>query len=264
MRIHYARAYSRPGIYRITCLANNTHYIGQAKNVSKRTSEHRQSLRRGDHKNSHLQNSFNKYGEANFEVVFCVFCDLDSLTWYEQRVLDIFRRHYKVFNTTAPVHTPMLGVKRVDGDKGTHTLNKYRDKAIAAFREKVRTDVDFREHLQAVGRASMQRLRANPKVEEKRKIAAAVAQGRPELRKHRRKLMYERIANGWNPSRENAYSIAVTNTETGEVFKSYQAAADKYHVSAATVHRWVNGRRDGRSKNTTGKPNWRLYEKENL
>lgn len=56
-------------IYSITNSKNNKRYIGQTSTeLSKRMSVHFDKLRNGVHHNSHLQSSFNKYGEDVFTV----------------------------------------------------------------------------------------------------------------------------------------------------------------------------------------------------
>ncbi len=55
-------------IYKITNLKNNKVYIGQTKRHWKvRKSDHRYRLKKGDHRNPHLQSSYNKYGPETFE-----------------------------------------------------------------------------------------------------------------------------------------------------------------------------------------------------
>jgi len=58
------------GIYAIKCIANGKVYIGQGANIRVRKNGHFSNLRRGCHKNKHLQRSFNKHGESSF--IFCV------------------------------------------------------------------------------------------------------------------------------------------------------------------------------------------------
>ena len=58
---------SNCGIYKITNLKNNKAYIGQSTDIKSRWNNHKIELRNNDHRNSHLQNSFNKYGEEAFE-----------------------------------------------------------------------------------------------------------------------------------------------------------------------------------------------------
>lgn len=252
----------RSGIYRIKCLANDTVYVGQASNLSNRTAHHRQRLRKNKHSNRHLQNAFNKYGESEFDVAYLMHCEPGELTWYEQRVLDIYRRNFKVFNTLAPVDTPMLGQKRIDGAKGAATLDKYRWKAHLALAEKRATDPDYMEFTREIGRTAMKRLRANPEIEAKRKKLAAEAQRKPELVALRRAQINARYAEGWTP-KSNPNKTAIIDTSTGVVYPSYTEAAEAHGVGVPTIHRWVNGRRDGRSKQNKGKPHWRIYE-ENI
>jgi group I intron endonuclease len=54
------------GIYKITNIVNKKYYIGSAINVKKRINEHKSSLMKNKHYNSHLQSSYNKYGASNF------------------------------------------------------------------------------------------------------------------------------------------------------------------------------------------------------
>jgi group I intron endonuclease len=53
-------------IYRITNMINNKYYIGSAESFARREWQHRNDLKRGVHKNPHLQASWNKYGEDAF------------------------------------------------------------------------------------------------------------------------------------------------------------------------------------------------------
>lgn len=55
------------GIYYIKNLTNNKIYIGQSVDIIKRFNTHKHRLRNNIHTNTHLQSSFNKYGEENFE-----------------------------------------------------------------------------------------------------------------------------------------------------------------------------------------------------
>lgn len=57
------------GIYAICSKLNNRIYVGKTahkKGFFGRWSDHRETLRKNNHYNPHLQNSYNKYGESNF------------------------------------------------------------------------------------------------------------------------------------------------------------------------------------------------------
>lgn len=53
-------------IYRITNMLTDDFYIGSAQSFERRVWQHRYDLRRGAHKNPHMQASWNKYGEDAF------------------------------------------------------------------------------------------------------------------------------------------------------------------------------------------------------
>jgi group I intron endonuclease len=55
------------GIYEIYNRVTGIRYIGSTLNFKRRWLQHRVKLRRNKHTNLHLQNSWNKHGEQNFE-----------------------------------------------------------------------------------------------------------------------------------------------------------------------------------------------------
>lgn len=63
MPIHNDTTYS---IYRIVCFVTGNVYVGQTKNFRKRKGEHLFGLKNNRHPNTHLQRSFNKYGQSSF------------------------------------------------------------------------------------------------------------------------------------------------------------------------------------------------------
>lgn len=67
------------GIYAIKNISTGHLYFGQAKNISRRKSQHLSSLRNNKHGNQHLQNAWNKYGESDFEFYVVEKCDEDLL-----------------------------------------------------------------------------------------------------------------------------------------------------------------------------------------
>lgn len=226
--------------------------------MAKRTSEHRQALRKGVHKNRHLQNAFNKYGEENFKVFYSIFCPRRDLTQYEQTMVNIFRRHRKVFNNNAPVSTPMLGRKRKDSDKCRLVLDKNRDKAIAAFRHKRTNDLDFREFMRDVARGNLAKIRNNTNIENLRKSNAAKAMATDRMKAIRREAILKRFADGWVP-KYNPKKTAIYNSLTDTIYASYTEAATALGVSITTIHRLVNGR-DGKPPH----PDWSIYEHNNV
>lgn len=72
------------GIY---CIENNVNlkrYIGQSKNIFARWRMHKSALKNNRHKNSHLQNAWNKYGEDSFNFIILEKCDVDKIDELER------------------------------------------------------------------------------------------------------------------------------------------------------------------------------------
>lgn len=75
-----------PWIYTITCTANGKYYLGRAKNLNARKSQHFSSLKGGRHSNPHLQSAYNKYGVDAFK--FEMLYETSTPEECEQRELD--------------------------------------------------------------------------------------------------------------------------------------------------------------------------------
>ena len=73
------------GIYAIRNKINGLIYIGQSRDIHKRFTAHLASLRNNHAHNPHLQHSWNKYGESNFDfdiIERCPVTDLDEREKY--------------------------------------------------------------------------------------------------------------------------------------------------------------------------------------
>lgn len=90
----------KSGIYAITNKTNGKMYIGQSGDLHHRLTAHRSYLRRGAHHNRHLQASWNKYGEDNFEFSVLEECGLEELDSKEQYYIDKFNSMLFGYNRT--------------------------------------------------------------------------------------------------------------------------------------------------------------------
>lgn len=100
------------GIYQITNLLNGKRYIGSAINLKKRWRAHLGDLRRGQHKNQHLQRAFYRYGGEAFVFSVLEYVQTpDQLIEREQHYLDIILPQYNI----APIAGSSLGVKHTQG-----------------------------------------------------------------------------------------------------------------------------------------------------
>lgn len=74
-----------PGVYKITCTANQKFYIGSSVDIRNRIRRHFRDLTNNIHGSSHLQNAFNKYGEECFIV--------EIITEYEKGTITLKELH---------------------------------------------------------------------------------------------------------------------------------------------------------------------------
>lgn len=58
--------FTKSGLYVITCISTNRHYVGESSNIKARLNAHLNTLKRKIHFCEQLQIDFNNYGEKNF------------------------------------------------------------------------------------------------------------------------------------------------------------------------------------------------------
>lgn len=86
------------GIYSITNKINNKIYIGQSINIESRWSHHRNELNNNKHRNCYLQNSWNKYGESNFEFNIVYKTNSEDLKNLNEKELYYINKYESMYN----------------------------------------------------------------------------------------------------------------------------------------------------------------------
>lgn len=93
------------GVYSIVNKINNKLYIGSTSDsFRKRWNLHKHHLRNNKHKNNHLQYSWNKNGEENFEFIILEICD-DKLKVLETEQLYIDKEDFENLYNINPFAT---------------------------------------------------------------------------------------------------------------------------------------------------------------
>ena len=132
---------SNIGIYMIENRINGKLYIGQTNNLSRRHKRHFSDLRANIHPNPHLQHSFNKYGEENFNFKIILCCEEDDLTYFEDFFIKFFNsKNYgynicdanRCFPDNSGANNGMYGKqspnRRTDLDKNiSHIAKQYKN-----------------------------------------------------------------------------------------------------------------------------------------
>lgn len=95
----------KSGIYTITNEIKGKGYVGSSINIPSRWASHKSSLRRGKHRNTLLQNAWNKYGESAFRFdVLEEVADIAKLKQREQIWLDLCLSLVPFYNIKKQVH----------------------------------------------------------------------------------------------------------------------------------------------------------------
>ena len=100
----------KSGVYEILNTTNGKRYVGSAVSLRKRKRDHWSVLRRDAHRNAHLQNAWNKYGEDAFafEVLEC--WEPEFLVSMEQWWMNMLCPEYNIL----PVAGSSLGMRHTD------------------------------------------------------------------------------------------------------------------------------------------------------
>ena len=119
-------------LYKITNKINGKFYIGSAIDFIKRKKEHIYWLKKNNHHNKYLQNSWNKYGEANFkfELIDEIQSSKKELLLLEQAWLNIYIPYDKniIYNINKTTSSPFLGKNHKESSKQLLREKRFGDK----------------------------------------------------------------------------------------------------------------------------------------
>jgi group I intron endonuclease len=102
------------GVYVIRNSVSGNIYIGSSsRDICARFHEHRCSLRKNNHDNSHLQHAWNKYGEDNFTFSTLEECTPEQCIEREQWWMDFLKPEYNI----APIAGSTRGFRHTEETK---------------------------------------------------------------------------------------------------------------------------------------------------
>lgn len=150
------------GIYEIVNKSNGKRYVGSSVNIEARFRTHLRELNKGTHHASHLQRSFNIYGEESYFLNILTECTPDDLISEEQKEMD------KGFDyNSSPTAGSSLGFK--------HTLETRRKQSQERIRRYQECE-KYRNHLLSLSKM--------PKTEEWKRSASKRLLGKKKTPKH--------------------------------------------------------------------------------
>lgn len=132
----------KSGIYIITNLLNNKHYIGSSKDLKKRLRDHRNSLIKNKHENKRLQHSFNKYGIDVFTFEVLEYHTVEYMVSMEQYWMNMLNTPNRKFGfNIRPVAQGGKGFSKEEHPQyGTHRSLETKEKLRKAHTDKKRKE----------------------------------------------------------------------------------------------------------------------------
>jgi group I intron endonuclease len=112
------------GVYVIEHIASGKKYVGSAaKSFSQRWGNHRRTLRKGTHKNAHLQSAWSKYGEDAFVFRIVKRTSPEDAVDSEQAHIDLYQACDPTMGyNNAPIAGSNLGYKHTDEARANMSL----------------------------------------------------------------------------------------------------------------------------------------------
>jgi group I intron endonuclease len=128
------------GIYKITNLVDNKVYIGSSVDVYKRQYKHFWMLRKNQHDNVHLQNSYNKFGEINFVFSVIELCEVENLIPLENKYITTYKSNDSNFGYNLATVNDFR--RNTYNDEVKLKLSKYNQSKNGNFKKFSLTDID--------------------------------------------------------------------------------------------------------------------------
>lgn len=200
------------GIYAIKNIINNKVYIGQSVDINKRFKQHLWGLNHNRHDNPHLQNSWNKYKEENFEfIVLEEVEDINNLDIQEQYWIDEFNSYNDGYN---------LKLGGVSG-RGYKFSEKSKQKMSEAKKGKPSPNKGVspsKETREKIRESNILYYQNNPVSEETRRKISITSKGRKCKEEVKEKLRQDRIGK----PRPREYLEKAWEANRGRIFTAEQ------------------------------------------
>ena len=201
------------GIYCIENLVDHKRYIGQSIDIIERWKHHIKDLKRGNHHNIDLRESWIKYGNDNFNFYILKTCKPTELDFYEQYYI-------KLYNTTDSKN----GYNLVSGGKSGFEISEI-----------------TKERLKESRKGKLHTEECKRKMSEMRKGEKNAFYGKhhtEEAKEKMRKNHYD--TSGENNPRFNPEPVICTTT--GKIYSSAYAASKELGLYSSSIRKCCEGK----------------------
>ncbi|MFY8161466.1 MAG: GIY-YIG nuclease family protein [Candidatus Kapaibacteriota bacterium] len=236
------------GIYKITCTQNNKVYIGSSGNINQRWCGHRYRLKKNI-SNPNLQNSYNKYGLSSLVFEVLQECQLENLIEREiYWVNKCKEENIELFNTGIFVDNPTRGIKfneaRIKWHKdyfkthknpaeGRKWVHKGDDQKYVK-KEELPTYLEVGYQL-GLCKSHRENISKRQKEIGRKPSEYNISRLKECGRKPKSKLHIQNL----KESKTLLIGVKVKCVETGEIFRSYTEAAEKYNTSYQAIRQSI-------------------------
>ena len=132
------------GIYQIINTTNNKIYVGSSINIKQRFNDHKKLLRHNKHPNNHLQSSWLKYGESNFNFEIIEYVDNENLLIKEQFYIDLFLSYEnKIGYNISKIAGNTFGTKRTEESKLKMSIARTKKNIVKILVDKAMNTTDL-------------------------------------------------------------------------------------------------------------------------
>lgn len=228
------------GIYKITNIVSNKCYIGSSVTVRKRLSDHRRRLRKNQHKNLHLQNAWNRYGEIFFSFDALIYCDKSNLIFYEDRAIE-------AFNTLSSIK----GYNHIPARRTDLTGSNYMEirQKRAKTQKRVMQSLDARERISQANKGRVLSKETRERMSEARrgkKRSKEFCLKMSEI--NRGRVPSQKTREIWSGQRRGKmagakHPRAKTTEANGKLYPTVKAAMKAIGISKTTYYRRLRGKR---------------------
>lgn len=229
-------------IYRITNLINNKIYIGQtSRKLSKRILEYKKSFLYNNQQNTHLQNSFNKYGFENFK--FEVIDIAQNINELNEKEIN----YIKQYNST----NKKIGYNIESGGKNSIPTTETLEKMSKSHLGIKQTDSWVNKRIAIAGSCDAKKYGKKKTDEEKNQLSVISPKfwlGKMRSDKTKSKISKTKKENGLSDKQKKILYKTVYKrnilTNTVQSYESTTIAATFEHVNQSTISRWCKNKKN--------------------